>query len=216
MTSALTFELRDLACCALWQTLVTGVAGQRHGNAAAPQQESNLLTAGILLDDTGGGAVKVFTLSSENNSLLETPADEGTTDFAARRLQLRHRCSVGGVGGGLFPLQRYSVCNRAGPTPTALQRPAAGSSSRVRREKTEQTCCSGRVTRLPVRRAEASCGQTGCGAGGQINSWDRVVTFLCSDQKTEVKWNAAGVWSSRVRADRHVAQAGLIRIMTSS
>lgn len=54
MIFTLTFELWDLSCCALRQTLVTGVAGQRHGNATAAQQESNLLTAGILLDDKGG------------------------------------------------------------------------------------------------------------------------------------------------------------------
>jgi len=33
---------------------MAGVTGQRHGNATAAQQESNLLAAGILLDDTKG------------------------------------------------------------------------------------------------------------------------------------------------------------------
>lgn len=55
---SLTFELWDLSCCALWETLVAGVTGQRHGNATAAQQESNLLTAGILLDDKGRGRIR--------------------------------------------------------------------------------------------------------------------------------------------------------------
>lgn len=57
MIPTLTFELRDLSCCALGQSLVAGVTGQRHGNATAAQQESNLLTAGVLLDNEreGGG-----------------------------------------------------------------------------------------------------------------------------------------------------------------
>ncbi|TNN23403.1 hypothetical protein EYF80_066476 [Liparis tanakae] len=53
-----TFELGDLPGGALGEALVTGVAGQRHGNATAAQQEANLLTAGILLDDTGRGRGK--------------------------------------------------------------------------------------------------------------------------------------------------------------
>lgn len=31
---------------------MAGITGQRHSNATAAQQESNLLAAGILLDDT--------------------------------------------------------------------------------------------------------------------------------------------------------------------
>lgn len=52
MTFPLTFELWDLSCCALGKTLMAGITGQRHSNATAAQQESNLLAAGILLDDT--------------------------------------------------------------------------------------------------------------------------------------------------------------------
>lgn len=37
MILTLTFELWDLSCCTLGQTLVAGIAGQRHGNAAAAQ-----------------------------------------------------------------------------------------------------------------------------------------------------------------------------------
>lgn len=51
MIFTLTFELRDLSCCALGKTLVAGITGQRHGNATAAQQESNLLAAGVLLVD---------------------------------------------------------------------------------------------------------------------------------------------------------------------
>lgn len=51
MMFTLTFELWDLSCCTLGQALVASVTGQRHGNAATAQQESDLLTAGILLDD---------------------------------------------------------------------------------------------------------------------------------------------------------------------
>lgn len=51
----LTFELWDLSCRALGQPLMAGVTGQRHGNATAAQQESNLLTASVLLDDKGRG-----------------------------------------------------------------------------------------------------------------------------------------------------------------
>lgn len=54
----LTFELRDLSCGALRESLVAGVTGQRHGNATAAQQESNLLTAGILLEDKGRGRIR--------------------------------------------------------------------------------------------------------------------------------------------------------------
>lgn len=50
MTFALTFELRDLARCALGQALMAGIAGQRHGNAAAAQQKPDLLTPSILPD----------------------------------------------------------------------------------------------------------------------------------------------------------------------
>lgn len=53
MTFTLTFELWDLPCCALGQTLMTSITGQRHGNTTAAQKESNLLTAGILLHNTG-------------------------------------------------------------------------------------------------------------------------------------------------------------------
>lgn len=53
MVFTLTFELWDLSCCTLGQTFMAGVTGQRHGHATAAQQESDLLTAGILLDGTG-------------------------------------------------------------------------------------------------------------------------------------------------------------------
>lgn len=51
MRLTLTFKLWDLSCCTLGQTLVAGVTGQCHGNATAAQQETNLLTAGVLLDN---------------------------------------------------------------------------------------------------------------------------------------------------------------------
>lgn len=60
MSFTLTFELWDLACCTLGQTLMAGVTGQGHGNATAAQQEPNLLTAGILLDDKGGGGAESY------------------------------------------------------------------------------------------------------------------------------------------------------------
>lgn len=52
-----TFELWDLPGGALGQPLVAGIAGQRHGNAAAAQQKPNLLTTGILrtTEQTGEG-----------------------------------------------------------------------------------------------------------------------------------------------------------------
>lgn len=70
MTFTLTFELWDLSCCALGQTLVAGVAGQRHGNATATQQESNLLTAGILLDNIVMGGVRGGHVVSNNKKIL--------------------------------------------------------------------------------------------------------------------------------------------------
>lgn len=58
MIYPLTFELWDLSCCTLGKTLMAGIAGQRHGNTTAAQQESNLLAACILLDDTGSGGTQ--------------------------------------------------------------------------------------------------------------------------------------------------------------
>lgn len=55
MVFPLTFELWDLPRCTLGQALVTGIAGQRHGNTTAAQQETNLLAAGVLLGETGRG-----------------------------------------------------------------------------------------------------------------------------------------------------------------
>ena len=58
MRLRLTFELGDLSRRALGETLVAGVTGQRHGNATASQQEADLLTAGVLLDDRNLGQSK--------------------------------------------------------------------------------------------------------------------------------------------------------------
>lgn len=45
---SLTFELHDITTSTLGKTFLTCIAGQRHGNSTATQQETNLLTTSIL------------------------------------------------------------------------------------------------------------------------------------------------------------------------
>lgn len=75
MICTLTFELWDLSCRTLGQTLMAGVTGQSHGNATAAQQKSDLLTAGILLDDRGRG--ESGSCSSANKTIKEKLTSTG-------------------------------------------------------------------------------------------------------------------------------------------
>lgn len=79
MTFTLTFELWDLSCCALGKTFVAGVTGQRHGNAAATQQESNLLTASILLGNMVMGGVRGGQVVSNNKKKYCSIGSDGTS-----------------------------------------------------------------------------------------------------------------------------------------
>jgi len=45
---SLTFELHDITISTLEKTFMTCIAGQRHGNPTATQEETNLLTTSIL------------------------------------------------------------------------------------------------------------------------------------------------------------------------
>lgn len=62
-----TFELWDLSCCTLGQTLMAGITGQSHSNPTAAQQKSNLLTTSILLDikSTRGKGVKALAVTTK-------------------------------------------------------------------------------------------------------------------------------------------------------
>lgn len=133
MIFSLTFELWDLSCCALGQPFVAGVAGQRHGHATAAQEEADLLTACILLDDKqrergrggeGGRLTQRFT------SKVKTLSLKRSCRKTWRRFVSLHRSSSG------------VCCTAAAPIPPPSETLYGKSCSRHSGRPKGIFCCS--------------------------------------------------------------------------